>query len=181
MRIIITGSPGTGKSAVAKALAQRLSLPLVDIKKIVLEKGLRGKGHEVDLKKLARALRFLSRKKDYVVEGHLACEIPLPADFVFVLRTDPKTLKKRLAARRYGKKKLEENLLSEMLDYCVQRAEAEYGKPPLELETSRRSVAICAKEIEKAVKQRKKRIDSVDYSQQLKAHLGLKWKSRRRS
>ncbi|MFH0885444.1 MAG: AAA family ATPase, partial [Candidatus Micrarchaeota archaeon] len=32
MRIIITGSPGTGKSSIAKMLSKRLSLELIDLK-----------------------------------------------------------------------------------------------------------------------------------------------------
>jgi adenylate kinase len=171
MRIIITGSPGTGKSCIAQMLSESLGLELIDIKRIARERKLVGKNHEVDLQKLAAALRPLSKKKDFIVEGHLACEIRLPADFIFVLRASPATLRRRLARRRYGKKKLEENLMCEMLDYCVLRAEGVYGRAPMELDTSKRSVPECASVIIKAIKQKKKRLDTVDYSQDLKRHL----------
>lgn len=171
MRIIITGSPGTGKSLIARALSKRLGLELVDLKKIARSHRLVGKNHEVDVKKLAAALRPLSKKRDYIVEGHLACEFRLPADFIFVLRTSPNTLRKRLSKRGYGKKKIDENLMAEMLDYCLQRATREYGKTPLELDTTRRSVSECAGEIEKAIKRKKKKLDSVDYSAELKKSL----------
>ncbi|MEW6748476.1 MAG: AAA family ATPase [Candidatus Micrarchaeota archaeon] len=174
MRIVITGSPGTGKSLIARELADMLSLELVDLKKVVREKKLLGKGQAVDVKKLANALVFLRKKDDYVVEGHLACEMRLPADFVFVLRTKPSELRKRLAKRRYGKRKLEENLMAEMLDYCTQRVRAEYGKEPLELETGGRMPETCARTIARAIKQKKKKLDRVSYSKELMAYLKLR-------
>ncbi|MCI0503749.1 dephospho-CoA kinase [Candidatus Micrarchaeota archaeon] len=174
MRIIITGSPGTGKSAIARALSERTGLPLIDIKRVARERGLVGKSHEVDLKKLAAALRPPTKKKDFIAEGHLACEIRLPADFVFVLRTAPRVLRRRLARRGYNKKKLEENLVSEMLDYCVQRAEIVYRRMPLELDTSQKSVSACVGAILRAMKQKKKKLDTVDYSSDLKRHLKVR-------
>lgn len=173
MRIILTGSPGTGKSVIARKLSQMLGLELVDLKKVVRKNKLLGKGHEVDVKKLARALVFLRRKKDYLVEGHLACEIKLPADHVIVLRTKPAVLRRRLSKRRYGKKKLDENIMAEMLDYCTQRVRKVYKRDPLELETAGKSVDACAEAIARAIKQKKKKLDSVSYSRELMRHLKL--------
>jgi adenylate kinase len=174
MRIIITGSPGTGKSVIAKALSRRLGVGLLDLKQVVRTNKLAGKNHEVDIKKLAGAVLPLARKKDFIAEGHLACEFRIPADFVFVLRTSPAVLRRRLAARHYGKNKIYGNLMAEMLDYCVVRVKNEYKKTPLELDTSGRSAAECASEIEKAIKRKKKKLDSVDYSDELKKQLKLR-------
>jgi len=172
MRIVITGTPGTGKSCISREAARLLKLPLIDLKRIANEHRLVEKGHEVDVRRLAAALRPILRKtKDFVAEGHLACEFRIPADFVFVLRASPNVLKRRLARRRYGKAKLDENLMAEMLDYCSQRAAAAYGKKPLELDASRRSVAACASEIIKAVGQNKRKLDTVDYSPDLRRRL----------
>lgn len=167
MRIIITGSPGTGKSEIARKLSKKLGIGLVDIKKIVRDGKILAKNHEVNIKKLARALSFLKNRKNYIVEGHLACEMKLPTDFIFVLRTHPAMLRKRLSKRRYGKKKLEENLMAEMLDYCTQRVEKIYKKTPLELDTSKRNPSESAAAIQKAIKQKKKKLDSVNYSKEL--------------
>jgi len=174
MRIIITGSPGTGKSCIARVLSERLGLKLIDIKRIARERRLVGKNHEVDPRKLAAALRMLANRKNFIVEGHLACEIRLPADFIFVLRTGPATLRRRLAKRKYNKRKLEENLMAEMLDYCVLRAESVYGRAPLELDTSHRSVFGCVNIIARAIKQKKKKLDTVNYSKDLKRHLKVR-------
>ncbi|NYZ74164.1 AAA family ATPase [Candidatus Micrarchaeota archaeon] len=171
MRVIITGSPGTGKSLIAKQLSRQLGIQLVQIRKVAIENLLVGKSHEVDIRRLAHALAFLKNRKDFVAEGHLACEMKLPADFVFVLRTNPDTLKKRLAKRKYPKGKLGENLMAEMLDYCTQRCENVYGRKPLELDTSRLTVAASVRKLAMAIKQKKKRLDSVDYSGYLRAYL----------
>lgn len=173
MRIVITGSPGTGKSIIARLLSKKMGLELVNIKKIVEQRKLSSPKHEVDVKKLASAMRSLQRKKSYVVEGHLACEIKLPSDFIFILRSHPDILKKRMAKRGYGKKKIDENLMAEMLDYCTQRVEHVYRKKPLELDTTSRTPEESAKAVEKAIKQKKKKLDSVNYSKELKAYLRL--------
>jgi len=179
MRIVITGSPGTGKSAVAKLLAKKMKLELVDIKDIVEKNNLaEGPEHEVDIKKLASAMEFLEEKDDYVVEGHLACEFRIPADFIFILRADPEILKQRLAGRKYNKKKLNENLMAEMLDYCTQRTENVYPKKPLELDTSERTVKECVSAMEDAIKHNKKKLDSVNYSESLAHMLEVKYEGR---
>jgi len=167
MRIVVTGTPGTGKSVIARKLAAALGLELVDIKDVARKRGLVGKGHEVDIRRLASALRFLGRRKDYVVEGHLACELRLPADYVFVLRTEPRVLKRRLARRGYGPRKLNDNLAAELLDYCTQRVEQEYRRKPLELDTSRRTAASSARAMAEAVRKKRKKLDAINYSHQL--------------
>lgn len=164
MRIIVTGSPGTGKSTISKKLAADLNLELINIKKIVKAKKLVDKKHEVDIKILAKNLKFLKHKKSFLVEGHLACEFFLPNDFVIVLRTHPTILEKRLKKRKYNYKKIQDNLLTEILDYCTQRVIQTYKKTPLELDTSKRSISNSITEIKKAIKQKKKKIDTVDYS-----------------
>lgn len=173
MRIVITGSPGTGKSTIARLLSEKLGIRLVDIKEIVNEKGLcQGPECEVDVLELAKELEFLEDEDDFIVEGHLACEIELPAEYIIVLRTNPEVLRERLSERGYGEKKLNENLMAEMLDYCTQRAAAMYPRKPMELDTSGRSVEECVSMIEDAVKNNKKKLDNVDYSASLSRLLG---------
>ncbi len=132
MRIIITGTPGTGKTTLAKALAAKLGCALLDVNKIAVQNKLykKQKGIAekiVDLKKLAAKIRRLAaREKNFVAEGHLACEFFIPCEFVVVLRCNPNTLEKRLASRKYPAKKVEENVMAEMLDYCLLKTEANY-------------------------------------------------------
>jgi len=174
MRIIITGTPGTGKSQVARELSKGLSLELIDLKKVVHRNHLLGARHEVDIKKLARALvAELKGKKGYVIEGHLACEMKLPADYIFILRSSPEALQRRFKKRRYPGKKIEENIEAELLDYCAERVSAVYGRGvrALEIDTSKRTVKGSCDEIQRAIRLKKKKCDTVTYS--LIDYLGL--------
>jgi len=178
VRIVITGTPGTGKTETAGELSKLTGYELIDLKKFVNQHKLfsvKEGQKEVDMDALQKKLiPYLKQFPDFVVEGHLACEIRIPADFVIVLRTHPKTLKARMQKRRYRKKKIDGNLEAEMLDYCVQRVESVYKISPLELDTTKRSVEQCAAEIIRAVKQRKIKIDSVNYAHELKMYLRLR-------
>ncbi len=172
MKIIISGTPGTGKSMVAAKVGELTETRVISITDFAKKSKL---GKEIDIRSLKKLLlKELKKKKTYVVEGHLACEFKIPADFVFVLRTHPTILKKRLLPRGYGIKKLEENLFAEMLDYCTQRTETEYGKPPLEIDTTRLTANGTARKIVSAIKKRKEILDRVDYSGEIKKYLKLK-------
>ena len=174
--IIITGTPGTGKTIIAETLAKKLGYELIDIKKIVdNNKALyetQNREKTVDLKKLKKVIMKEITKLEYkniIIESHLTCEMKLPAKFVFVLRCAPQILKRRLEKRKYSKEKVEENLLAEMLDYCTLLARKNFkGKQIIEIDTSKRNLENCVEEITKVIKGKKKKIDNVDYSKELK-------------
>jgi adenylate kinase len=178
MRIILTGTPGTGKTKIAPIIAKALSLELIGLKEFVNRHHLytmEGKEKAVHVKKLRKMLLHeLKGRNNYIVESHLTCEFRIPADIIVVLRTHPKILRKRLGQRKYTKRKLEENLFAEMLDYCVQRVEAIYCKHPLELDTSQTTPEAAAKKLIAAIKKKRKTLDRLDYSKELKRVLRLK-------
>lgn len=177
MRIVITGTPGTGKTKVAEELADILGIQFISIRKIVeKEKIFEVKGREkvVDIKLLEKILKkTLRNERNYVIEGHLACETKLPCDYIFVLRTHPKELKRRLSGRKYSAAKTRENLLSEMLDYCVQRTSEVYRKKPIEIDTTGKTVGATAGRIAKMIRNKKKKGDKVNYSKELLGYLRL--------
>ena len=133
MIIAITGVPGTGKTTLAQKLSERTGWPLVGANTLVEEKKLWKKKEEgakvADMRKLASALtRVIRANKNLILEGHLLCDIRLKTDRIVVLRTNPKILRKRLEKRGYPKKKTDENVLAEALDYCTIEAESRYKK-----------------------------------------------------
>lgn len=172
MRIIITGTPGTGKTVISKGLSKKLGIGLIDVKKLVekikayriSEEGEK----EVLLPKFRNALKKeLEKRENWIIESHILCEIKLEADFVFVFRCKKKELEKRLKKRNYRKQKIENNLMVELLDYCYIKARKNLKGKLYELDCSKRKVKKCIEELVKIIKERKKNLDSVDHSKEL--------------
>ena len=134
MRLVITGSPGTGKTTIGKMLARRLKAGYVNEHDLALEKGIGKYDHDnaelvVPLKDLRReTIALLSKNKDIVLEGHMLCEVRLPADAVIVLCVHPEILEARLEAKGYKAEKLQDNVFCEGIDYCKKHALRKYGK-----------------------------------------------------
>ncbi|VVB66990.1 Putative adenylate kinase [Candidatus Norongarragalina meridionalis] len=127
MRLVVTGTPGTGKTFLAKKLAEQEGAEYIDVKKIIGQHKLYLDDEgTVDIRKLQRVLRPMMRSGNVIVESHLLCEFSLPCERCIVLRCDPLVLEKRLGERRYSKQKTLDNLLCEALDYCLVNAERHY-------------------------------------------------------
>lgn len=102
MIIIVTGTPGTGKTTLAKALARKLRVPYCDVNKVINEENLREEydrkrqTYVVDEKKLTKVLlRKIKEEKDLIIDSHLSHEIPRKhVDICIVTKTDIKILKK---------------------------------------------------------------------------------------
>ncbi len=143
--LALTGTPGTGKTAIAAKL-ERAGWGVVDLKKLVEEEGLADEGDivEVDPGQLsiiaARSLKEISAPR-VIIEGHLAHELGL-ADHIVVLRCHPDELDRRLTRRGYDRVKVEENCEAEALDIIVAEA--------MKLASCPRQCEALAKAIERA-------------------------------
>ncbi len=172
MKIIITGTPGTGKTSIARQLSKKEKIEIYDCKKLIEKINafkINDDGEmEVLMPKFRNALKkWLLKKEDWIIESHLLCEIKLDADFIFVLRCNKKNLEKRLKKRKYNLKKIEDNILVELLDYCYLKSKKNlYGKI-FEVDTSEKSVKRCILDICSAISGKKNKIDETDYSKEL--------------
>ncbi|MGI0071424.1 MAG: AAA family ATPase [Thermoplasmata archaeon] len=152
--VALTGTPGTGKSAVAAALAPTLrAIEVADLAaRFGAARRVRG-GVEVDVPALRRRLRRAGalRRVDLVV-GHLAHLLPI-RDAV-VLRCHPAELERRLrAARRGSAAERRGNVIAEATDVVLFEA-AGPGRRVWEIDTTGRSVAAVAREVRRRLRVR---------------------------
>jgi adenylate kinase len=135
--IVITGTPGVGKTATAKALTSRLNASYIGINELVRDENLVAHLDEdrgtlvADITRLAeRVNELLDRAdRDQVIDGHYAHDVVHVdrATHVFVLRRHPGELRTILAKRGYREDKILENLNSEILDVCLTEALERHG------------------------------------------------------
>ena len=138
--ILITGTPCTGKTTLAKALATKLDalyINLTDYAKtnnLTLGEDSERKTTIIDekamLQKLPKTIEA-SDKSNVIVDGHYA-SVVVPTKLVsrvFVLRRNPKELKQFMKKGGYVGTKLWENLQAEIVDVClVEALQAHTGK-----------------------------------------------------
>jgi adenylate kinase len=138
MRIALTGTPGTGKTTVARLLPYRV----IDINALVrdgLNLGTDPKRGclEADMEGLALRLKemdedgytdrdadrdadtVINRDDITILDGHFSHFF---ADWAIVLRLAPQVLRERLDERGYSERKIKENLEAEALDVILVEA-----------------------------------------------------------
>ncbi len=129
--IIVSGTPGTGKTTIAKKFSKEKNYEYVDINEIIKKNKL-NEGYDkkrksliVDTNKLNELLISLIRnsKETLVIDGHLSHYLDKKyVRLCIITKCDLKILKKRLEKRGYGKNKIRENLDAEIFDTCKTEA-----------------------------------------------------------
>jgi adenylate kinase len=135
--ILISGTPGTGKTTIASELAKRMSYKFIDIGKLAEDEHLytdvdaERNTKIIDERRLTKRLEteITSSKGKIVLSSHYA-EIVNPklVDKVIVLRAHPDALRGRLLERGWSNQKIKENLEAEILGVCSFNAIKKYGK-----------------------------------------------------
>jgi adenylate kinase len=132
--IIVGGTPGTGKTTLAKRLAKKLNFHYLDVNKII-EKYNISEGYDkkrdtkiIDTKKLNLALtkeirNFKQSKEGIIIDSHLSHYLPKKyVDLCIVTKCNLKELENRLKKKKYSKSKIRENLDAEIFDVCLNEA-----------------------------------------------------------
>lgn len=152
--IIVTGSPGTGKTVFSMRLAGRIGADYIPLTQYVSKHKLYSgfdrdrKSKIIDVAKTRTALtRLVSRTaKLAVLDSHIPDRI-VPREIVkevFVLRCHPRILEGRLRRKKWKPSKISENVLAEVIDSCLVAAVKYYGSRRVDqLDTSRASVRQC--------------------------------------
>jgi adenylate kinase len=136
MQIALTGTPGTGKTTVARLLPYRA----IDINALVRgglnfgtdpERGCL----EANMDGLAERLAEMDSDQIAILEGHFSHHF---AQWSIVLRLAPQKLESRLEERAYSPEKIRENLEAEALDVILVEA-VEYCQRVDEIDTTGRT------------------------------------------
>ena len=128
--IAITGTPGTGKSKVAKKFASMIGYNYVDLNKEIVKYKLyssydrKRKTYVADMSKISKFVRLFNSKT--VFDSHLSHL--LKCDTVFVLRCSPEVLLSRLKRRHWSKQKIKENYEAELISLISYEARRKHKK-----------------------------------------------------
>ncbi|AEC52745.1 putative kinase [Pyrococcus sp. NA2] len=165
MLIAITGTPGVGKTTIAKLLAERLGYEYVNLRDFALEKGCGRKVNdevEVEIDELAYFVEREFKGKDAILDGHLSHLMPV--DLVIVLRVHPGIIGERLKKRGYSKEKIGENVEAELVDAILIEAIDEHENV-IEVDTTNKTPEEVVNEILELINSGvKRRIGIVDWS-----------------
>lgn len=151
MRYAITGTPGTGKTSVAKVLRER-GHEVVDLTGYVIEHGLREEydeqrdTYDVDVDRLNESLAGM---EGVFFEGHLSHFADV--DIIIVMRCHPDLLYERLKKRGYPEEKVRENVRAEVLDVILVES-VDSGYPTFVVDSGTLSPEGCADAIEDIIK-----------------------------
>jgi len=163
MLVLIAGTPGVGKTTVAREVAKRLGVTYVNVAELAVNEGLvagydseRG-AYVIDEEAVRAKLRELALRGRAVVDTHVVSAVPPElVEVAVVLRLDPRELERRLKARGYPPSKVLENVQAEILDACLIEAVEAFGEErTFEVDASGKSVDEVVEEVLKIMRERR--------------------------
>lgn len=179
--IVITGTPGVGKSSISKALASKINAQVISIGELVKREGLYSGVDKkrdtliADVDKISERINEIisNASTDIIVEGHFAVDVA-PSEKIeiaFVLRRSPEELERIFKERSYKEEKIRENLAAEILDVCLYDSVKKYGiNKVCEIDVSSRSVEDVVQEIIRVLNgEEERKVGIVDWLGKLEA------------
>jgi len=166
--ILITGTPCTGKTTVARKLAARLDALNINLTAFAKKNNLTigedktRKTAIIDEEKMRKKtveIMESAEKTTIIFDGHYAAAV-VPKSYItriIVIRRNPVELRKLMEKRGFSNAKLWENLASEILDVCLVEALQEHAKEKVcELDITGKTVDAIVKEIIEVLNETKK-------------------------
>ncbi len=159
--IIISGTPGCGKTSVANELSKLIDAKIISLNELAVsddfsfEYDKERKTYIVDFKiflpYILKKIKIIkiNDPKFLIIESHFSDIIPNKLiNYVFILRCDPDELTKRLKKKDYNLDKITENVQSEILGNCVNYlVQKKIKKPIFEIDTTNLNIESVAKTI----------------------------------
>ena len=188
--VVVLGTPGVGKSELARGLGGQIGLEVIDLSRLVKKKRLykrfdkRTRSFEVDERRVRDYLRTRIEEKGVVIATHfIGKSIPKGrVRLAIVLRLDPVTLYRRLRARRWTRQKAWENVESELVDVCLEEAVRLLGRDRVvEIDTTSLTPAkVLLRALDEVSVKRKPfryRVDWLSVYDPLELEKKLRWKN----
>lgn len=145
LTLYFVGTPGAGKSTIARTVATKLNFEMLEINDLVRERSF-FIGYDVFRDSLIiDELLICNYLIPVLEENHQICLcgpiLDLPSrlfEMIFVLRCNPGILRTRLSVRGYNTEKIEENVEAEIMDIVAEETRTIYGDrlPIYEIDTS---------------------------------------------
>ena len=166
MSIVITGTPGVGKHTITDIISKKMNLEVLDITKVAQKSGLveQNSGiNEIDVEKLENYLEGKNSEKNIVV-GHLAPFVISKKDakIVVILRRNPYDLIQVYNQRKYSRKKIKENVGSEVLGIIAYDAMTKFQEKAVQIDVSKKTVEQVVDDVIKIISDNKQS-DEVDW------------------
>ena len=153
--ITVTGTPGTGKTTVARLVAQACNFGYIDVHSLIVDKKLYSSynkmlnTYEVSPNRLNKVLLHLANKvkKGAVIDSHLSHYLPKKSvTLCIVIVCELKTLAGRLKKRGYSERKIRENTDAELFRICLLEAEKRHS-PVLIIDTTHHIPSLLLKKV----------------------------------
>jgi len=152
--IIITGTPGCGKTTITQEISQLEKSEYISLNELIVSKRFyenydkKRDTYIADFDKMIPyVIKVIEKAKEkklkyFFIEGHFADIIPKKfIDLVIILRCHPDVLRKRLEKRDYKESKIRENLQAEILGNSTNYIlEKDLRCPIYEINTSNKSI-----------------------------------------
>ena len=157
--IIISGTPGCGKTSVARKLSCLIDAEIISLNELAISDNFSfefDKERDTYIVDLQIFLPFVLDKikeiknqnyKYLIIESHFSDIISNEyIDFAFILRCDPDELIRRLKEKNYNRKKIMENVQAEILGNCVNYfLQKKINSTLFEIDTTKLSIESVAK------------------------------------
>ena len=183
--ILISGTPGCGKTSVSKAISKLINAKIISLNELAIsnkfsfdydkERKTYIVDFEIFLPYILKKINEIKKNNPQflIIESHFSDIIPNKLiDYVFILRCDPDELIRRLKDKEYDIKKIMENVQAEILGNCVNYfLQKNLDSLLLEIDTTNLNINDVTKIIVNIVEEKKDiekyRIGKVDWLEKL--------------